>query len=146
MADNTYTPFQGAIKKPDPPVPPPSVKKAPETELIPVKSVEIKVDEESKEKKLAPEVIEYVKQHEEKIKIPEALKEIGMVADAKDQEFEEVVEGPKLLLTDQQIINGLKKPMSMSVRWLSLFLLYILQQAHYTIKVIHGNVKRIVKP
>lgn len=156
MANDNYTPFQISLKKQEPAPEPVSVKsplggslsgrKAPEAEPIPAVKPEVKVNEESKEKNLAPEVIEYVQQHEEKVKIPEALKQIGVVADAKDHEIEEVVEGPKLPMTDQQIVDGLKKPMSMSAHWLSLFLLYILQQAHYTIKVIHGSVKRIVKP
>jgi hypothetical protein len=145
MADSNHTPFKLTIKKNEEPAAAQSIKKAPEAEPIPIRSQEIKT-EPVPEKKLAPEVIEYVKRHDETIKIPEVLKEIGVAADAKDQEFEDVVEGPTLPMTDQQIVDGLKQPRSMSVRWLSLFLLYVLQQAHYTIKVIHGNVKRIVKP
>lgn len=117
----------------------------PETEPSVTKSVEVR-SEATPEKKLSPEVAEYIKQQDETVKIPEALKAIGIEADAKDQEFKEVVEGPQLPLTDQQIADGLKQPINMSVRWLSLFLLYILQQAHYTIKTVKGHVTRVIKP
>lgn len=146
MLNFNYTPLRISLKKQEPGSKQISVAKTPETEPIPVVKPETNINEETKERKLSPEVVEYIKHHDEKIKIPEALKEIGVVADAKDQEIEEVVEGPKLPMSDQQIVDGLKQPMSMSVRWLSLFLLYILQQAHYTIKTIHGHVKRVVKP
>ncbi|MBI1862583.1 hypothetical protein HYS00_00515 [Candidatus Microgenomates bacterium] len=144
MAGNNFTPFQIAIKKNEPQAPQ-SAKKSAESEPQPIRSQEIKV-EPQKEKQLSPEVAQYVKHHEETVKIPAVLKEIGVVADAKDQPIEDVVEGPVLPMTDQQIADGLKKPANMSIRWLSLFLLYLLQQAHYTIKTVHGQVKRIVKP
>jgi len=136
MADN-HTPLAAKPGEPE------SVKKAPESEPIPAKAQEIKV-EPQREKKLAPEVVEYIKKSEETIKIPDVLRDIGVTA-GKDEEFQ-AVDGPTMPLSDQQISDGLKQPMNSSMRWLAQILLYILQQAHYTIKVVHGNVKRIVKP
>lgn len=144
MADDTHTPLKihaTPAYKPHAA----STAKTPESEPVAVHKTEIKT-EPVPEKKLSPEVVEYIKQHEEKVKLPEALKEMGVVADAKDHEIEDVVEGPTLPMSDQQIADGLKQPRSMSVRWLSLFLLYLLQQSHYTLKTVKGHVKRIVKP
>lgn len=147
MADD---PIKNTSTVAAPPAPPPQpvapVSHAPEVEPIPSKPAEVKTAEPTPEKKLAPEVVEYIKKTEETIKIPDALQEIGVVADAKDQDFSNVIGGPKLPMTDEQIVTGLKQPMSMSVRWLSLFMLYILQQAHYTIKTVKGHVIRVVKP
>lgn len=142
MADDPKPP----APQQQPPPPPAPISQAPEAEPILSKPAEIKNTEPVQEKKLAPEVVEYIKQTEETIKIPDALQEIGVMADAKDQDFSNVIGGPKLPMTDEQIVTGLKQPMSMSVRWLSLFMLYILQQAHYTIKTVKGHVQRIVKP
>ena len=148
MADDAQKPLANPTSEVGQSAPPPqpaSISKPAEFEPPAAKPPEIKANMHP-EKPLSPEVAEYIKHHDEKVKIPEALKQIGIEADAKDQTIEEVVEGPKLPLSDQQIADGLKQPMSMSVRWLSLFLLYILQQAHYTIKTVKGHVTRIVKP
>ena len=93
------------------------------------------------EHKLSPEVIDYIKKQEAAIKVPEALKNMGVSAGI-DEDL--VVDGPKLPISDAKIMQGLQYPVNSSVRWLSELALFILKQAHYTVKVVNGHIKRII--
>lgn len=93
------------------------------------------------EHKLSPEVIDYIKKQEAAIKVPEALKNMGVSAGI-DEDL--VVDGPKLPISDAKIMQGLQQPINSSVRWLAELALFILKQAHYTVKVVNGHIKRII--
>ncbi len=94
-----------------------------------------------REKTLSPEVVEYIKKQEESIKVPEALKNIGVSAGV-DEDIP--MGGPTLPISDKKIVIGLKQPINSSVRWLAELALFILKQAHYTVKVINGHIRRII--
>lgn len=50
----------------------------------------------------------------------------------------------KLPIPDDKVVEGLKKPLSSSWRWLAEFSMYILHKGHLTLKKIHGHVVRIM--
>ncbi len=88
------------------------------------------------------EVRKYIEHRKETIKIPSDLKDLGIEAreEAAFQKTEEVI----LPLTDEKIEEGLHKPITSSWRWLAELALYILKQAHLTLKKIHGHIRRVV--
>lgn len=50
-----------------------------------------------------------------------------------------------LPLSDEKIIKGLHQPITSSARWLATLALYILKQAHLSLRIIHGKVVRQVR-
>ncbi len=90
---------------------------------------------------LSPEVIDYIKKQEAAIKVPEALKNMG-VNSGIDEDL--IVDGPTLPISDTKIVQGLQQPINSSVRWLAELAIFILKQAHYTVKLINGHIKRII--
>lgn len=88
------------------------------------------------------EVKPYIQVKAESIELPPDLKRLGVQTTSSSQfpSYQNV----KLPITDDKIVAGLNSPITSSLRWLATFALYLLQQAHLTLKVIHGKVVRVV--
>ena len=93
--------------------------------------------------KLDEEVKPYIEVKPQNVEIPLELKRLGLhpISKAKFKDYKNI----KLPLSDDKIALGMKAPISSSLRWLAMFALYLLQQSHLTIKVIHGKAVRIIK-
>lgn len=84
----------------------------------------------------------YVQTRKESIKLPEDLKQETGAEEASPTQFTSY-QTVKLPITDEKIEEGLKHPVTSSFRWLSEFYLYLLHQAHLTLKNIKGRVVRV---
>lgn len=71
------------------------------------------------------------------------LKKAGLLAiDTSTLDPRHRVELP---ISDEKIVQGLKQPFTSSWRWLAEFALFMLKQAHLSLKQIHGNVIRVIR-
>lgn len=50
----------------------------------------------------------------------------------------------ELPISDEKVMEGLHKPITTSYRWLAEFALFMLKQAHLTLKKVHGHVVRVI--
>lgn len=136
MSAKNFTPLDKPVSKlVSPPVSLPK-----ETEPTPIKDIEIKeVVEHELEKELHP----YIQKRSETIKLPPDLKKIGLQSSSTTQfpSYQSV----KIPISDDRVIFGLNAPITSSLRWLATLALYILKQAHLSLKVVHGHVVRILK-
>ena len=87
------------------------------------------------------EVKPYVEPRPEKIELPEDVSSQGVELTGHTQ-FP-TYNSVKLPITDEQIVVGLKDPISSSVRWLSEFCLFLLRRAHIKLKTAHGKAVRM---
>lgn len=88
-------------------------------------------------------VSHYVTPHAESIKLPPALKELGL-EEVNENEFPKV-SSVRLPITDEQILKDLQAPPTESRRWYATFFLYILERAHLTLKRVGTKVIRVMK-
>jgi len=51
----------------------------------------------------------------------------------------------ELPLSDEKVMEGLHKPITSSYRWLAEFALFMLKQAHLSLKKVHGHVIRVMQ-
>ncbi|MBP9691513.1 hypothetical protein KBD81_05550 [Candidatus Woesebacteria bacterium] len=51
----------------------------------------------------------------------------------------------KLPISDDQVMEGLQKPLSSSFRWLAELALFMLRRAHLNLKKLHGHVVRVIQ-
>ena len=138
MTQKNYTPIDDLIKK----WPQSDIISLPskEAEPIPKKEIEFK---EAKEKEIEEEIRPHVVKRQEIINLPPDLKNLGLkpISTTQFPQYQTV----KLPISDEKIITGLSAPVSSSLRWLATLALYLLQQAHLSLKVIHGRVVRVLK-
>jgi hypothetical protein len=89
------------------------------------------------------EVRPFISPRAETIELPPDLKKLGLqaVSNSSFPSYKNI----KLPLSDEKIVVGQKAPITSSVRWLAVFALYILAQAHLGLKVVHGHVIRVLK-
>lgn len=89
------------------------------------------------------EVKGHVTTRHESIKLPPDLKKMGLksVSTTSFPSYQNV----KTPLADDKVMTGLHAPITSSLRWLATLALYVLRQAHLTLKEIHGKVVRVVK-
>jgi hypothetical protein len=89
------------------------------------------------------EVQEYVQNTQHVIKLPKDLRKLDV----------EYKEGPiqypsyktvTIPLSDDQIVKGLKDPISSSLRWLAEQCLYLLKKANIRLEIAHGKAERVV--
>lgn len=112
-----------------------------ETEPYPLASEKFEIKEVVEHEPEA-EVKPFVEIKAESIELPPDLKKLGVQTTSSSQfsSYQNI----KLPITDDKIVAGLNSPITSSLRWLATFALYLLQQAHLTLKVIHGKVVRVV--
>ncbi|OGK19234.1 hypothetical protein A2866_05740 [Candidatus Roizmanbacteria bacterium RIFCSPHIGHO2_01_FULL_39_8] len=115
---------------------------AKEVEPFPTSSEKFEI-KEVVEHQPETEVKPYVEIKAESIELPPDLKKLGLQTTSSSSfpSYQNI----KLPITDDKIVAGLNSPITSSLRWLATFALYLLQQAHLTLKVIHGKVVRVVK-
>lgn len=137
MATKNYTPIDHLIKKHQPPVP-----RSKEVEP-PLPSGERPVIKEAVEHEPEPGVGSYVQSRKETIKLPPDLKKMGLQAipTTKFPSYRTV----SLPISDDKVLKGLHAPIYSSLRWLATLAMYLLAQAHLTLKTIHGRVVRVIK-
>ena len=102
---------------------------------IPTESLQM---QESSEHQVSPEVKPYVQQRHETIKLPPDLTMLGLQPTTASQfsSYKNV----KLPISDEKVIKGLHDPINSSSRWLSEFAIFILRQAHLTLRIVGGKV------
>lgn len=88
-----------------------------------------------------PDVAEHVTVHPEVVKIPQDLQEQGV--ESTGQTHFPTHNAVQLPISDDKVIQGLKSPMSSSVRWLAEFCLFLLHKAHIKLKLAHGKAVRM---
>jgi hypothetical protein len=88
-----------------------------------------------------PEVKPYVEPRPEKVEIPQDVEEQG-VESTGHSNFP-TYNSVKLPISDEKVLQGLKTPISSSVRWLAEFCLFILRKAHIKLKTAHGKAVRM---
>lgn len=138
MSAKNYTPIDSLIRK----WKQYSVGLPKEIEPI-LKPVEQKEMQEAVEHEPESAVKEFVQPKQETIKLPSDLTMLGLqpATSAQFSSYKNI----KLPITDEKVVSGLKEPITSSRRWLSEFALYILSQAHLTLRTIGGKVVRIIR-
>lgn len=137
MAKN-FTPVDDLVKK----LKGQNVSRPKEVEPIlePAEDFEIK---EVVEHEIADEEVKkHVQIRHETIKLPEVFKKMGLqsATTTKFPDYKNI----KTPLPDDRVVTGLHAPITSSLRWLATLALFILRQAHVTLKTIHGKVVRVI--
>jgi hypothetical protein len=101
------------------------------------------IHEAVEKQEVEPDLKPYIEIKQQNMKISEELKQLGLqpIEKSKYADFQNI----KLPLADDKIALGLNAPFTSSLRWLATFALYLLQQSHLTLKVIHGRAVRVIK-
>jgi tRNA threonylcarbamoyladenosine modification (KEOPS) complex Pcc1 subunit len=128
MSAKNYTPLDNPVSLPK--------------EAEPVLQKEIEY-QEAVEHEPSPEVTPYVQKRAETIKLPPDLKKMGVQASSTSQTTS--YQNVKIPISDDKVIIGMKAPINSSLRWLATLALYLLHQAHLSLKVVHGHAVRIFK-
>jgi len=89
------------------------------------------------------EVVPFVQKRAETIKLPPDLKKIGLKVSSISQTTS--YKNVKIPISDDKVISGMKAPITSSLRWLATLALYLLRQAHLSLRVVHGHAVRILK-
>jgi hypothetical protein len=90
-----------------------------------------------------PEVKEYVEVRQETPEVPPDMKKLGVQA-STPQNFTGY-QKVQLPISDDQILQGKKQPITDSIRWLAEFCIFLLKQAHIQLKIAHGKAQRVFK-
>gem|GEM_PF-609591 len=89
------------------------------------------------------EVEQFIEVNQDTPTLHPALKKAGL------QTIDDTSLDPKhkvsLPLSDDKVMEGLHKPVTSSYRWLAEFALFMLKQAHLTLKKVHGHVVRVLQ-
>jgi len=128
MLSKNYTPLDQPVSLPK------------ESEPILKKEIEY---QETVELEPSPEVTSYIQKGAETIKLPPDLKKMGIQTSSTSQTTG--YQNIKIPISDDKVVVGMKAPITSSLRWLATFALYLLHQAHLSLKVVHGHAVRIFK-
>jgi hypothetical protein len=137
MSPKNYTPIDDLVKKWKTPISLPK-----EAEPIP-RPQETAHMQEAVEHEIKPDVKPFVQPKQETIKLPPDLTKLGLqpVTTAQFSSYKNI----KLPISDEKVVQGLKEPVTSSKRWLSEFAVYILKQAHLTLRTVGGKVIRVIR-
>lgn len=108
------------------------------------KSAEAPTLQETTEQQPTQEVSSFLTKKHEFIQLPPDLSAIG-VKSIEDTETNSFFDKVKLPLSDDEVVQGMHAPITSSLRWLATFAIYLLLQAHLTLKVMHGKVRRVAR-
>ncbi|MDA1317191.1 MAG: hypothetical protein O3B87_04160 [bacterium] len=154
MSDQNYTPIQHLLEdgkkmqsthissSPESEPIPMSPKPA-ETIASPDQQAEIDVTIEKDPDVEDAEVGEYLKTQKTDPEIHPELKQAGLQAihsDSLDKKHK--IELP---ISDEEVLEGLHKPITTSWRWLAEIALFMLKQGHLGLKRVHGHAVRIMQ-
>lgn len=136
MAKN-YTPIDHLVSKKNG-----SFSKPKEAEFFSRNEEKINI-QEAVEYQPEKEVRPYLEVRKETIEISPDLKKIGVKATNTTNfpTYKQI----SLPISDEKVLKGLHEPIYSSFRWLATLAMYLLQQAHLTLKVVHGHVVRVIK-
>jgi len=139
MTQKNYTPIDDLIKKWQQK----DLISLPNKESEPIPKKEVIEFKEVKEAEVEEEVKPHLIKREETIKLPPDIEKLGLkpVPSSDLPQYQNI----KLPLSDDKIVVALHAPISSSIRWLATLALYLLQQAHISLKVVHGRVVRVLK-
>jgi hypothetical protein len=100
------------------------------------------LQEAVEKQEVEPDVQPFVQVKPQNIKIEPDLKKHGLqpIEKLKYKDVQNVV----LPISDEVIEKGLHQPLTSSLRWLATFALYLLNQSHLKLKVVHGKVVRVL--
>ncbi len=114
-----------------------------ETTTSPDQQVEVDVMVEKDPDIEDAEVGEYLKTQNTDPEIHPELKKAGLQtihADSLDEKHK--IELP---IPDEEVLEGLHKPINTSWRWLAEIAFFMLKQAHLGLKTVHGHVVRVMQ-
>ncbi|MFA5135955.1 MAG: hypothetical protein WC489_01015 [Patescibacteria group bacterium] len=137
MAAKNYTAIDDLIQKYKP-----SYGQPKEAEPV-IRATETGHMQEAVEHEVSPEVQPFIKPRSESIKLPDNLKMLGL-QQVKTTQFPSY-KNIKLPISDEKVITGLHAPVSSSRRWLSEFAVFLLRQAHLSLRLVKGKVIRVIK-
>lgn len=89
------------------------------------------------------EVSNYVEIEKKEIELHPDLKKAGL--QAVQSSSLDPKHNVQLPISDEKVIQGLEKPVTSSWRWLAELSLFLLRQAHLTLKKVHGKVVRVLQ-
>jgi len=106
-------------------------------EQVPEKVVFHEVSEYKPDK----ETLKFINKRQEEVNIDEDLRKIGVIPNQTIScpDYKQV----NLPISDEEVVQGLKMPITSSFRWLAEFALYLLKQTHQVLKQIHGKITRV---
>jgi hypothetical protein len=116
-------------------------------EALPISTIEsAPIDEQKEEDVENKNVNAYITpKKDESISLPPDLKKLGVQTPDTDDQFKAALYKIKLPVSDEKIMDDLKASPSESKRWFATLLVYILAQAHLTLKRIGTKVVRVFK-
>ncbi len=116
-------------------------------ETLPISSAESSpIDEQQERDEEKKDVSGYITaKRDESISLPPDLKKLGAQTPQTDDQFAAALYKIKLPVSDERIMEDLKASPSESKRWFATLLVYILAQAHLTLKRIGTKVVRVFK-
>lgn len=138
MSPKNYTAIDGLIKK----WKQPSISLPKEVEPTP-KPPENTSLQEAVEHEPSPDIEKFIRPKQETIKLPSELTKLGLQP-VKSTSFP-TYNNIKLPISDEKVMEGLKAPVSASRRWLSEFAMFILRQAHLTLRSVGGKIVRVIR-
>ena len=114
-----------------------------ETSTSPDEQAEVDVTVEKDPDIEDTEVGEYLKTQNTDPEIHPELKKAGLQTIHRDSlDKKHKIELP---IPDEEVLEGLHKPINTSWRWLAEIALFMLKQAHLGLKMIHGHVVRVMQ-
>lgn len=112
-------------------------------EVSPITDIKDVMIQELKEHEPSPDVAPYVQHRKETIQLPPEIEKLGGVATGHTAY--PTTNTVVLPLSDDQVYKGLSAPLTSSIRWLAELCLFLLKQAHLTLKSVHGKIMRVIK-
>lgn len=111
-----------------------------ETEPLTMSNEPLEIHEIAEQKEVHKSVKNHIEVKKENIELTPELEKAGL-------ETTETSQFPThkkihLPISDEKIVAGMHQPITSSFRWLAMLAIYILKQAHLTLKVVHGKVIR----
>ncbi len=114
-----------------------------EAEPILSKRSEVSHLDEAVEHEVPEEVKPFLNVRRESIKLPPDLETLGIQSSQTPAipAYQKVI----LPLPDEKIISGLHAPITSSLRWLATLAMYMLLQAHLTLRIVGGKAVRVAR-
>lgn len=143
MSPSNHTPIDDLIKKHLEPKNP--VSHSPEAGPIAESKVELlSVNETGEHEVNDEEVKKFVDINKENLEIDPELKKAGVQVVNSPPQYPPHLSYP-LPVSDEKVIAGLKSPINTSIRWLAELSMFLLRQAHISLKNVHGKIIRVIR-
>lgn len=133
MTAKNFTPIDHLIN-------PPTISTSKETEPLAISNEPLEIHEIVEQKEVHERVENHIEVKKENIELTPELKKAGLEA-IETSQFP-IHKKIHLPISDEKIVAGMHQPVTSSFRWLATLAIYILKQAHLTLKVVHGKVIR----